>query len=190
MIALYADVSTRVATFTSKNGNGCKFWLDNMVWEVRHSDDAVKNANIVKLSRALNGMDVFLAVDQVEELYSWIVKKVWDASLLDARVNPIGKRIKGTDFHTWIIEAVNQINLPSAGAEGLVQRKLEKASLAPDVVRSALEQRRYYREEVLSPKYLPLDHRRLIEREVGAILQRLKVPSGQGRDSRRRHRFP
>lgn len=180
MISLHAAVKGRVGTYRSKNGNDCQFWLDNALWEIRHSDEDVKNANIVKLIRALNGMDIFLAVDQVEELYSRIMKKVWDASLLDAMVKPLGKRLKKADFHTWLIAAVSEINMPSAGADGLMRGKLEKASLAPDIVRSALEQRRYYREEVLSPKYLPLDHRRLIEREVSAILQRLKSRLDKG----------
>lgn len=171
---LHAEVDRRVGTFRSPNGNGCKFWLERAVWDVRHSAEAVKNANVLKLSRILHDMDIFLAFDQVEELYSRVLKKVWDASLIDARVNPLAKRFKKADFQAWLCASVTEIRTPSAGAATVVQGKMERAALASDVILSALEQRRYYREDVLSPKYLPLDHRKLIECEVGAVLHRLK----------------
>lgn len=180
VINLYADVEGRVGEYRSVNGNNCKFWLDRTVWDVRHSDDAVKNANIVKLSRALNVMDIVLALDQAEELYTRIVKKVWDASLHDAQANLHGKRIKKIDFRSWVCSMAHEIHFPAAGAEKILQGKLAKATLAPDVALSALDQRRYYREDILSQKYLPLDDRRLVEREVGAVLQRLKSRLDKG----------
>lgn len=51
---------------------------------------------------------------------------------------------------------------------------MTRATLAPDVTATAVEEMRHYRAEQLRPKYLPLDDQRRLEGEIMARLQRLK----------------
>jgi hypothetical protein len=174
MEALHVLLKAKVASFNSPNGNGYAFWTTSAFWDVRHAEDSVRNDSIIKLTKLLQGKDIFLAIDQVEELYTKLLKKVWDASRADPRVAPDRKRSKRTDFERWLLATATEISLPSAGAAENVQRKMGAAGLADDVIQAALEQRRHYRHEVLSQKYLCLDDRHMIEGEVTAVLQSLK----------------
>jgi hypothetical protein len=172
--ALDAVMRPKVGDFQSANGRDFKFWLEHATWDVRHSEESVQNANVLKLFNILHQRDTYLAMDQVRELYARLVRKVWDASRVDGRIYPLKKRILKADLASWLQTVVMQVSAPSAGVATKVREKLTKASLASDMIDSALEQRMYYREEVLNPKYLHLDDRKLIDREVAALLHTLK----------------
>ena len=70
---------------------------------------------------------------------------------------------------------------PNIGATEKLDAKMRRALLAHDMIGLAIEQVRYYRGEQLRPKYLPLDHQRLVQAEVSAILQGLKSRLDNGK---------
>ena len=179
--AIHKLMEPKVGSSRSLNGNDYKFWTERMFWDVRHTNESVHDANILKLSKFLSCTGIGLAPDQLEELYTKLLKKVWDASRIDPRVFPNQNRIKRIDFEPWIMRVAHDMGLPAAGAPGKLEEKMQRASLAPDLISTAVEQIRYYRGEQLSPKYLDLDQQRFIQGEVSAILQSLKsrIDNGQ-----------
>lgn len=167
-------IKPKVADFKSENGNDYTFWTANALWDVRHAEDAVRDGNIVKLTKILHKKDIFPAIDQIEEIYTKLLKLVWDAGRADPRIAPKKKRITTGEFERWLLETAIALSIPATGAPEKLQEKMQLARLAPDVILTALEQRRHYRRERLSAKYLNLQDQEVIEGEVTAVLQRLK----------------
>jgi hypothetical protein len=172
---LCSALKGKVGTFKSENGNNCEFWAKNATWDVRHSEEAIKNKAVLKIRRILEKQSTFLAEDQIEEVYSRILRKVWDAGVADHRFDLKAKRITKAEFLAWFTKAVDVVLHPASVSGGKkMQEKMEYAGIAADTIKTALEERRYYREEVLSPQYLSIVDRGLMEREVLAALQQLK----------------
>lgn len=172
--SLHELMKPKVGTFRSQKQNDYIFWTEHVYWDVRHADQSVRDANLLRLGRILNAKGQNLAPDQIDELYTKLLKKVWDASRANPNVNLDCKRIKQVDFSPWLMGASNDFGLPTAGATAKLQEKMKRAQLAPDVFESAVELIRHYRGELLSPKYLDLNKQRLIQGEVSAKLQSLK----------------
>jgi hypothetical protein len=172
--ALHELLKPKVGKFRSANGHDCTFWMANLYWDQRHDETAVHDANLLKLDRILNTKGLPLAPDQKDELYTKLLKKVWDASRADPRIEPARKRIRCADFDNWLTRAASEAGMPSAGVNAILERKMADAALARDVIDTAIVQIRQYRGEQLRPKYLALDDQRMIQGEVQAILQVLK----------------
>ena len=123
-----------------------------------------------------------MASDQVEEVYSRLLRKVWDAGRVDHRVDATAKRITKAAMRDWFRKVVSEIVHPaSSGAGKKMKEKMEAAGISDDTIEAALEERRYYREEVLRPQYLSVSDRGLIEREALAVLHRLKAELDNGK---------
>ena len=183
-LALRAEIEKRAADFRSDNNNGCVFWLERVFWEEVHSLTAVKNRNILALCETLHSLDEYPAPDQLNDLYTRIVAKAWDAAILDWRENPHGKRIVRTFFRSWFEKTVAE-SLHPMKVRGKVKRKMENAQIPPDAILTAFQQRDMYRREVLAPRYLQIEDRSLMEHEVVATLQDLlaRLDSGKLPDS-------
>jgi hypothetical protein len=165
----------KVGDFRSPNGHDYTFWTENLFWEERHDEKAVQNANLLKVDQILNKKGFYLAPDQKDELYTKLLKKVWDASRADPRSARDQKRIKCVDFDNWLTRAANEAGMPSiVGTAAVLEVKMASAGLDRDVIDAAIDQIRLYRGEQLRPRYLELDDQRMIQGEVQAILQVLK----------------
>jgi hypothetical protein len=171
---IHEKMKLKVGGFQSYNGHDYTFWTERVFWDIRHASDSIHDSNLLKLGRILHAKGLSLAPDQADELYTKLLKKVWDASRADPRIEPLKKRIAREEFEKWLASVASEIGLPSAGATTKLHDKMHGASLAPDVIETAVEQIRHYRGEQLRPKYLRLDDQQLIQGEVTALLQRLK----------------
>lgn len=182
LAALNTELSSRVSAFKSANGNDYTFWSARALWDVRHDETSVKNANILLLKKHLELVGIHLVTDQIEEIHTKLLMKVRDASRAKPSIAPEKKRILKTQFRDWLTHTAHEIGFPTAGgAPEKLREKLVRAGLADDVIYLAMEQRRRYRAEVLRPKYLSLDDRQLAEGEVVATLQGVKSKLDNGR---------
>lgn len=171
---LEAELDKKVNDFKSKNGNDYTFWVKNIQWDVRHASDAIKDKALRKLRRFLERHQLFPAEDQLEELYSRLTGKVYDAGLAEYEANPVQKRLVKTELIDWLIKITNEAIHPTMTGSKKMVEKMILAQIPDDTIAAAKEQRRYYRAEVLKPKYLNLTERTLVEAEVLSKLQRLK----------------
>lgn len=178
---LEADVGARIGIFKSANGNGYAFWLSRVVWEEVHSLESVQHRNLTKLAALLQREGVALFIDQLEELYSRFVAKAHAAAAADWRVVPEQKKITRDQLLDWFRRSLSALQLPgSAGGGKSVKQKMEDAGLPSDMIETALEQRMYYREEVLKSQYLKITDRKQIEQEVAALLLNLRAQLDAG----------
>jgi hypothetical protein len=185
LTTLIDNVVQRVGGYISENGHGVEFWLRNATWDERHSDDAVKNANLIKLRRILEREGHFLAYDQIDDIYNQLVWRVWQAGMADYRTDPQGKRLRRGDVIAWLQRTASALQHPARRLGGKrVREKMEAAELLPDAIEAALIDRRFYRREVLKPKYLKVTDIGLVESKVTATLRELRsqLDSGLFRD--------
>jgi hypothetical protein len=171
---LAEDIAGRIAGFKSPNGHDAAFWADHVTWQVIHSVEAIENDNLLKLHAAVEGAGEYLAKDQLSELYAKLLNLVTDAAL--ERSDRSKKKILWETLTEWFRAAIQDAVHPGAAGAGVkVHQKMEAATLAPDQIETAIEERRHYRLEVLTPRYMKLDERKLIEGEIRARLQQLRA---------------
>lgn len=171
---LAADIAERTAGFASRNGNGPLFWLSRLLWDVRHSLETVKAANIVKLRHLIESEGGYLFSDQEDELYRAILAKVRAAAAADWGGAPEAKKITRAAFREWFCAELQhrQHSIPAMGGSEL-KAKMKSAGIEAEI-ESALETRRHYVSERLRPQYLSLSERDHVEGEVTATLHALR----------------
>jgi hypothetical protein len=172
ILTLLAEIEKKISEFRSANNNDCSFWLDRVFWQEIHSLESVRDRNHMALFNTLSALNEYAAPDQLSDLYRRILQKTWDAALCDWRENPQGKRIIPPAFVSWFHETIAEALHPMK-VRGKVRRKMQDAQLPPDAILTAMEQRDFYRREVLAPRYLEVEDRPFVEQEVVATLQNL-----------------
>lgn len=170
-ISICDAVTKKIGDFKSPKGNGCDHWLHNAYWDVRESREALRNANLILLQNfVFQKMGEYLAPDQANKIYNKLICKVHDAAGPEKRANPNEKIIKRDAFLQWLKAVVNkQLYSGTIGNETL-KKKMVEASLPSASISTAIEQRRKYRKERLSPTYLSLVDIEKVESEVLAEL--------------------
>jgi len=173
--ALRTQIEKRVPQCCSPNDNGPQYWLRNVLWEVKDSEDAVKNFNLIALRRFAESIGCRLFSDQVEELYQQMLRKVQDAACVDWNVDPDRKKVKKKYVCDWLTKAIQAIVHPATPKTGRKMReKMEAAGLPADYVRSAHAARQAYRRFVLHPTYQKTADLNLIESEIASTLHQLR----------------
>ena len=72
---LSAAMQGKLPDLVSQKGNGIDYWLEHCLWEVRHDDDNIRRANLLRIMRLAAKQGVVLLPEQAEtiedELRSW-----------------------------------------------------------------------------------------------------------------------
>lgn len=175
--ALSKEIETRANGFVSSNGNGPSFWLSRLLWDVRHSLESVKNANLDKLRRLVElrgGHPLFS--DQLDDLYETILTKVRTAASADWGIDPSQKKFSQESVGDWLDKELSRRmhSIPAKGGT-VLKGKMALAGIADTEIESSLETRRHYLAERLRPQYLSLSERDAVEGEVTATLHALRA---------------
>lgn len=175
MVVLRTQIEQRLSQCCSPKNNGLQYWLRNVLWEVKDSEEAVNNCNLIALRRFAESMGCQLVADQIEELYQQILRKVQDAARADWNVDPVKKRFTKKNFCNWLNKLVDAIAHPATPKTGRRMReKMEAAGLPADYVESAHVARRAYRKFLLHPAYQKIADVGLVESEIVSRLQQLR----------------
>ena len=154
---LEREVIGRIGNYTSPAGNDCAFWLSKALWEIRHSIESVKNANLQALRSIVEKHDEYLVSDQLEELYNKLLGGVQGAATIDCRTCPNAKRIPRKDLRHWFGVALEDCIHPAAKGSGkAIEQKTRSANVPDDTIQCTQELRKKYRAEALWPRYLEL----------------------------------
>jgi hypothetical protein len=172
---VHAQVEERLPKCCSPKNNGSEYWLRNMLWEVKESEGAVKNSNLIALRTFAETIGSLLVTDQLEELYQQLLRKAQDAACADWKVDPGRKKFIKKAFCDWLKKTIENIMHPAALRTGKKMReKMEAAGLPADYIRSAHAARRAYRKFLLHPAYQKTADLSLIESEVVSKLHQLR----------------
>jgi hypothetical protein len=155
--------------------------LSRLLWEVRHSIENVRNANLDKLRRLVERQGGYLFSDQLDDLYANILTMVRSASAADWGIDPTRKKFMRQAVKEWFDEqlAHRRHPIPATGGTAL-KRKMEQAAIVVSEVESSLEARRHYLAERLRPQYLSLTEIEHVEGEVAATLHALRAQLDAG----------
>lgn len=185
--ALSKEIEGKANGFVSSNGNGPSFWLSRLFWDVRHSLESVKNANLDKLRRLVEqrgGHPLFS--DQLDDLYDTILTMVRTAATANWGIDPSQKKFNRQSVGDWLDKelARRMHSIPAMGGTAL-KGKMAVAGIADTEIESSLETRRHYLAERLRPQYLSLSERDAVEGEVTATLHALRaqLDAGEIQDS-------
>ncbi len=177
--AIVTTIVTRAARdreFRSTNGNDVRFWVRNVVWDVRESGEAVAARNILALGGLIEAAGGFLAQDQRRELYSVLLTLVKDAGDADPIVAGAKKKLQRNAMRAMMTDLIQRAQHPiQVGGPQPLTRKMAAASLPQAVIDAAWDLRARYRREVLQPRFLSLDDREYLEGEVAARLNALRT---------------
>ncbi|MEK6260985.1 MAG: dsDNA nuclease domain-containing protein [Planctomycetota bacterium] len=175
-VKLRMEIVARLPHVTSPKGNGCEFWLERTYWMIVHALKAIHDANIIKVSKLVQAHGELLMHDQFEELYSNLLTRVFDGGLAKWDREPHKKKFVRNDIMAWFANAVIDAAHPARhGTSKALEAKLVAASLAPDVIESAISMRQRYRSSLLTPRYSDPGARQRIEGEIEARLILLKA---------------
>lgn len=175
LAALLDGTGRRLPDLKSPNGMDVFGWLTRTIWDIRHSTQAVENANKLALEDYLDGESFFLGLDQVDELYSKLVKKVQEVAVADWWANADAKKLRQVDFAAWLADSVEAILHPATKGGGKkLRQKMQAACLPADYIGTAYEQRRLYRQALMNAPYLKLIDRETVVGEVKAYLLGLR----------------
>ena len=167
-------IEKSISNYKNSTGSDTVSCLSRTVWDVRHDDISLENANLRVLSKVISNFGDFLLQDQLFELYKKVLRKVQEAGKADWNVDPASKRITRDIFTNWIKNETALAKHPSTGGTGnKLQEKMLKAGIPVDVIQNAREQRINYRNKTLSSHYLDLSRQKEVEEEVRANLQKL-----------------
>jgi hypothetical protein len=180
LATLVVAIQEYVGDFRSTNGRDCAFWASSTTWEVVGSIEAVKASNLLEFHKYLHAQGVFVAVDQADEIYMRLVGKVAEASRADWRLAPSQKRVQKGPLAAWIRQIVNDAMHPMPQGGGKLRSKMKNALLPDDSIESAIEERAWYREELLTQRYFKTDEYRAIEGEILSRLHSLRTQLDSG----------
>lgn len=165
------SVTKKIGEFKSPKGNGCEHWLLNAYWDVRESRTALRNANLLLLQNfVFQKMGEHLAPDQTNIIYDKLLRKVHDAAAPEKRSNPNEKIILRDELLKWLKSVVYEQLYPSTIGSDTLRIKMGEAKLPLTSISTAIDQRRRYRKERLSPTYLSVVDIEKIESDVAAEL--------------------
>jgi hypothetical protein len=166
----------------SGNGNDISFWLSHTYWEVVGSEDAVKDKNLVMLSRIVEDRQLALPSSQQATLYDALLALVKAAADAKTTVDPGAKKIKRVVLLAWfeeqLLAATSSSHVVVGGSN--LRTKMLAAGIPVEAIETAREQRMHYRQEVLSPRYLDTSLRSLMELEVVARLHQMLAELDSG----------
>lgn len=177
------QVSVYVSDFRSPNGNDYAFWLSRALWQIEPSSASLALGSVQAIQDYAYGMGINLPAATIKDsVYPKIVERVREAAEADWWVNKSAKAIERDPFIVWLQTIISQLELPNVVIAGQdLTLKMEAALLPSDYINTAHEQRRRYRQEMLSPHYLDVSDRELAVGEVYAELDYLRtcLDSGQ-----------
>ncbi|RYF32836.1 MAG: hypothetical protein EOO38_30600 [Cytophagaceae bacterium] len=156
--------------------------MDNVVFDARHSAEALANQNTISLIQHLDAISVKLAIDQTRAVYDRILSLVNKAGLASSASGGSAKKISRSLIAEKIQEYASESARPSAGGPGSTMlRKMQDAGLAQTSIASANEARYRYRSTVLQSSYMAPFDRSEAEACASAELQHLVAQMDAGR---------
>lgn len=152
------EIDGKFPSLVSAKGNGCKYWLDNCLWDVRYDLTAVKNENRRRLLQLSNLAGLPLLYEQIDQLLdemrAW-VKTAGDAKWIPDKARKI---IARAQILAWWQSKLREITDGNATASGgKLAAKMAAANLPDELVLLAVDLRREYAAEVRTPRYMQAD---------------------------------
>lgn len=182
MKALKNELDARFPELASPKGNGIDFWLKYCFWDQRHSEDAVRKDNLLRLIRFSFKDDRPLLPEQADGLLDEL--RAWAKAAGDFKWTPDrDKKIvtRSALLTWWEKRTTDLMQGATAKSGGKLVDKMKDAELSDDLIAMAVEMRRDYAAETRAPRYLEVDDTERLRRRVSSEVQSLRARFVAGR---------
>jgi hypothetical protein len=180
--ALKTVLGARAEGLSSPNGSTCDFWVDHAVIEVQHDLGRIQLLNEARIRRLAERAQEVLFSDQVTEIHRKLLGLVKRAAEAEWTAGGMSKKLTRDHVAEWFEQAVARAAHPArAGIGANLRSKMEAAGLGEQEIMSAADLRLAYRAEVLNPKYMGSEERRIVAGEVQVLLARQRGLLDAGR---------
>jgi hypothetical protein len=153
--ALQLELDERFPKLMSPKGHGLAYWLENCLWNERHSEEAVREANLVRLLKLGEKENRGLLPEPAEVLMDELratAKAAGDAKWEPNRDKKIFTReaLRGW----WERRTHELIEGATAPSGGKLREKMTQAGLPNELVELAIDMRRDYAATARTPRYM------------------------------------
>ena len=174
--ALQSELDRRCPDVQSEKDNGAAYWLENCLWDVRHSEEAVRSDSLLRLIQLGAKEKRRLLPEPAQVLLDELRAKAKAAG--DAKWQPDrDKKILTREaLREWwerrTRELIEGATLPSGEK---LRYKMMQTGLPNDLVELAVEMRRDYAATVRTPRYMNVEETEPLQRQVKSKVVSLRA---------------
>jgi Cap4 dsDNA endonuclease len=175
-LMLYNELCNRFRAVRSPKGNGASYWLKHCIWDVRHSEQALKSSNFVRLLKIASAEGKALLVEHIEILLDEL--RFWAKGAGTARWEPdrTAKIISRDRLRAWWDLRTNEIlDGASSPSGGKLASKMRAAILADDQILMAVDLRREYARAIRTSRYMEDSAAQRLQSRVKSELASLRA---------------
>jgi hypothetical protein len=165
----------------SPKDNGCGYWLENCLWEVRHDLKTVRKSNTVRLFALAENAGQPLLLEQIDvlltELRGW-VKAAGDAKWIPDKTSKIVTRAEAVGW--WQQRLAKLAQGADAPSGGTLSEKMKAANLPESLIAMAVDLRLSYAAKVRTATYMEPDLTEALQEQVKSTAQSLSADLAAG----------
>lgn len=175
-VELRLELEKRCPNVISLKGNGASYWLENCVWDVRHSEKVVREENFNRLIKLGSEERRCVLAEHAKVLLDELRSKAKAAG--DAKWEPdrdIKIFTRSAIREWWENRTRELIEGASAPSGGKLREKMVQAELPSDIVELAIEMRRDYAAIARIPRYMEPEESKRLQRQVNSEIASLRA---------------
>jgi hypothetical protein len=181
MTALETALNVKFPGLKSPKDNGCGYWLENCLWDVRHDLKTVQKANTVRLFTLAEKAGQPLLLEQINvlltEMRVW-VKAAGDAKWMPDKAKKIVTRAEAVGW--WQQRLAKLVQGTNAPSGGMLAEKMKSANLPESLIAMAVDLRLGYAAKVRTATYMEPDLTEALQDRVKSTAQSLSADLAAG----------
>jgi hypothetical protein len=181
MTALETALNVKFPGLKSPKDNGCGYWLENCLWDVRHDLKTVQKANTVRLFTLAEKAGQPLLLEQINvlltEMRVW-VKAAGDAKWMPNKAKKIVTRAEAVGW--WQQRLAKLVQGTNAPSGGMLAEKMKSANLPESLIAMAVDLRLGYAAKVRTATYMEPDLTEALQDRVKSTAQSLSADLAAG----------
>lgn len=181
MTALETALNAKFPEMKSPKDNGCCYWLENCLWDVRHDLKTVQKANTVRLFTLAENAGQPLLLEQIDVLLTEIrvwVKAAGDAKWIPDKARKIVTRTQAVGW--WKQRLAKLAQGAEAASGGTLTEKMKAADLPNSLIAMAVDLRLSYAAKVRTATYMEPDLAEALQEQVKSTAQSLSADLAAG----------
>lgn len=181
MTALETALNAKFPGLKSPKENGCSYWLEHCLWDVRHDLKTVRKTNTVRLFALAEKAGQPLLLEQINvlltEMRAW-VKAAGDAKWLPDKEKKIVTRAEAVAW--WQQRLAKLAQGACAPSGGALAEKMKAADLSDSLIAMAVDLRLGYAAKVRTATYMDTDAAEELQEQVKSAVQSLSADLAAG----------
>jgi len=173
---LQTEINNRFPGLKSPKGNGIDYWLANCIWDVRHSHDAVRGSNLIRIMKLseIEGKPLLPEFGELilERLHS-LVKEAGESKWEPDRDKKIITRVKLREW--WELRLSKLIQEAASPSGGKLQQKMLEAGLPDEMIQLAVDLRREYVAIARTPRFMEVEQTQRLQNRVKSEVMSLRA---------------